>query len=224
VSPRIERGEIDVTTEADLQRNQESLYCSASMHVGGDGRSHSTGGRTYLTRRWCLRPVIFLPAWKLCGSSAERPWCSGCHDRRTSARFASGLFERRYAEHMVNAHQLVPQQEVVVRGSAVCGRASAMPTTNSQSTVTSQITFSLADIHVPRPAAALGRKNHRLSQHPPGVAKVTRMTKAVMARPRGDRVFTSSALRESKRQSRAQCLSRSTLRVSGRTLQCRHSS
>src|SRR5277367_3694575 len=118
------------------------------------------------TRRWRLRPVTFLPASKPWGR-AQSPFLSGLgalavDDRRTWAGFASGLFTRRYVERVVDAHQRAvpfPQHEVIVR--CTLRRQvlrQSLPLAASRQHVADRVQH-LADIHVPRPAAMLGRWN-----------------------------------------------------------------
>ena len=73
----------------------------------------------------------------------------------------------------------VPQHEVIVR-CALRWQVlrQGLPLAASRQHVADRVQH-LADIHVPRPAAVLGRWNHRFNQRPFGVAEVTRVTKAV---------------------------------------------
>ena len=106
-------------------------------------------------------------------------------DRRTRARFASGLLARHDIERMVDAGQRavpVPQHEVIVR-SALRRQVlrQGLPLAAGRQHVANGVQ-NLADIHVPRPAAVLGWWYHRLNQRPLGVGEVTRITKAMPLR------------------------------------------
>ena len=106
-------------------------------------------------------------------------------DRRRRARFAPGPLARLDIERVVDAFQRavpIPQAEIVVRRALrrqILGQS--LPLTAGRQHIEDRVQH-FADVHLAPPAAALGRRDHRLDQRPFAIRQVAGISKTLASR------------------------------------------
>src|SRR6266566_9279480 len=137
------------------------------------------------TRIWRLRPVIFLPASKPCGSS-KAPFLRALgtlavDDRRGRACLPSGLLAYRHIKRVMNALQCaIPSPQVEIGPYRALRRqvlGQRLPLAARRQHVENAVQ-NLAHIDRALAAAVLGGWDHGLDNPPFGVDQITWITKA----------------------------------------------